>query len=116
MKKFRVIALLLLIVMIVSNFAYANEKGNPKPYIKLSFSGTTIQCSGKVTSIGDTINATMELKQGGVVIDSWNASGVGIASMNGTHAGVSGQTYTLVIYGTVNGVSFASISDTKVCP
>ena len=61
------------------------------------------------------IEVTLELKNGTKLVDSWSDSGTNYVMLSGSHKVVSGQTYTLVASGTINGRTFnTSVSGT--CP
>lgn len=81
----------------------------------LSFTGTTANCEAMIISASDDIEATMTLKQGSRVIDSWSGSGTGIVFLDGDCSVTKGVTYTLTVEGTRNGVAFEATPITKKC-
>ena len=82
---------------------------------KLTFNGTTANCSVGITGSG-YIDATLELTCGGSSVCSWNATGYGYVSFGGPATVVSGNTYTLTVSGTAGGAPFSSPPVTKTCP
>lgn len=81
----------------------------------LTFSGTTAHCEAVITSASDDIEATMTLKQGNRVIDSWSGSGTGILFLDGDCHVTKGVTYTLTVEGTRNGVAFQAKPVIRTC-
>lgn len=81
----------------------------------LTFSGTTATCEAMITSASDSIKATMTLKQGNRVVDSWSGSGTGIVFLEGDCKVTKGVTYTLTVEGTRNGVAFEPTTVTRTC-
>lgn len=78
----------------------------------INFDGTRATCSvlifGDRTT--DEIVATMELRQGGRLIDDWSASGYGILKIRETATVARNTTYTLEIEYSVNGDSKTPVS------
>ena len=83
--------------------------------VDLKFNGSTATCMGTVVGNG-SISATLELWQGSTKLVSWPGSGSGYVQISQPYTVVSGVTYTLRLNGTINGVSFPEISETKTCP
>lgn len=81
----------------------------------LTFDGTTANCSGTVISAGSEIEATIILRRGNRVIDSWSASGTHSVYVSGSCQVNEGYTYTLTLSGTVNGVNFTPVSTSATC-
>ena len=79
----------------------------------LNFTGTTANCEAMITSAADDIEATMTLKQGNRVVDSWSGSGTGILFLDGDYYVTKGVTYTLTVEGTRNGVAFDATPITR---
>lgn len=124
MKKIISFALALALVFSIGTAVHAEEVTTPAddPVIleivasgSLSFSGTTAYCSGSVTDPGKTIIATMTLYHGGTPVGSWGDSGTSYVDLYGTCTVVKGESYTLVISGTVNGTPFSTTPITKTC-
>ncbi len=115
MKK-RVFLVLLAVVMLfgATTQAYAAEQAvNVIP--KLTFSGTTATCKVSIIQSGKTISATLELWHGSTRIASWSDTATSYLQISETKTVVSGQTYTLKVSGTINGVPFTGTSVTKTC-
>ena len=78
----------------------------------IEFDGTRATCS--VLIVGnrttDEIEATMELRQGGQLIDDWSASGNGFLEISETVTVSRSTTYTLTIEYSVNGDSKTPVS------
>jgi hypothetical protein len=105
MKK-RMVVLLLVMIMIsgLCVNAMATERASQiKP--KLSFSGKTANCSVTVVEVGK-LDVTLELWNGSEMVDSWSDSGTNYLNVSGSHAAVSGTTYTLIAHGTIGSSSF----------
>lgn len=81
----------------------------------LNFTGTTANCEAMITSASDDIEATMTLKQGNRVVDSWSGSSTGILFLDGDCYVTKGVTYTLTVEGTRNGVAFEATPITRTC-
>ena len=106
MRK-RSIALFVLIAMLFAIPTYAASPRAIDCFTDIEFDGTEATCITRITGdrVTDSITATMTLKQGNRVIDSWSGSGNGILSLRG-NANVSRRvTYTLVLEWTVNGIA-----------
>ena len=125
MKK--TLSLMLVILLLCSVFppAFADDLTPPAddPIIpelnasgSLSFNGTTANCYGSVTEVGKYIVATMTLSHNGSTVGSWSGSGMSVVPLSGSCTVVRGQSYTLVISGTVDGVPFSTTPFTKTCP
>lgn len=114
MKK-RMIVLVLIVVMVSGlciNAMAATRATRISP--KLSFSGKTASCSVTVIEAGK-LDITLELWTGSKLIDSWSDTGTNYLTVSGSHAVVSGTTYTLIAHGTAGGNSFRE-STTATCP
>jgi hypothetical protein len=75
--------------------------------------GSTATCSASLKAPGQYIDATLELKQGSTVVASWSDSATGELILSGTATVTSGVTYTLTVYGTIDGVAFTPASITR---
>lgn len=124
MKRFISLSLIFILVFTAAVSAYAVDTTHPvdDPIISeivasgsLTFSGTTANCSGSVTDPGKSIVATMTLSRGSTVVGSWSGSGTSYVVLNGSCTVTKGLSYTLVISGTVDGVSFSTTPITKTC-
>ena len=106
-KRLPVLILVVVLVIAFSVPVFASSK-IPKARLELTLNGSTATCKMKVTDLGKSINATMELWQGSTFITSWSASGYSVVNMSETYTITSGLTYTLKGYGTSGGVSFTA--------
>ena len=114
MKK-RMIVLVLVAVMVSGlcvNAMAATRATRISP--RLSFSGKTANCSVTVVEAGK-LDVTLELWNGSEMVDSWSDSGTNYLNVSGSHAAVSGTTYTLIAHGTAGGNSFREPT-TGTCP
>lgn len=110
MRK-RIICMMLLITMafvIPANAATRTISVVPD----IEFDGTRATCS--VLIVGnrttDEIEATMELRQGGRLIDDWSASGNGFLEISETVTVSRSTIYTLTVEYSVNGDSKTPVS------
>ena len=111
-KKILIAAIVLIILISALPASAANTN---QPSVKLQFTGTTADCKGTVIASG-AISVTLELWQGSTKLVSWPGSGSNYVQISQPYTVVSGVTYTLKLNGTVNGVSFTEVSETKTCP
>lgn len=111
-KRVPVIVLVIVLVIAFTIPVFASTQV-AKVTLELTLSGSTATCRMRVTDLGKSINATMELWQGSTFITSWSASGTSVVSMLETYTITSGLTYTLKGYGTSGGVSFTAPEITK---
>ena len=81
----------------------------------LTFTGTTAYCSVRINEIGKQIEATLELWHGTILVDSWSGSATSYWVIARNHSVISGQTYTLKVSGTIDGIPFTGNSVTKTC-
>ena len=106
MKK-SVISVVLVFVLLLSLALSGNAACNGyRAQRSLSFSGGSASCSASISDAGKTISATMELWHGSTMLASWSDSDTSSVQLSGSINVNSGQTYTLVVYGTINGVYF----------
>ena len=80
---------------------------------KMFIVGTTATCSVSLKAPGHYIDATLELKQGSTIVASWSDADTGELTLSGTATVTSGVTYTLTVYGTIDGVAFTPASITR---
>lgn len=118
-KEVMVIVLVLVAVFgvfaSIVNAAYVSPD-NAKAVItrpKMFIVGNTATCSASLKAPGQYIDATLELKQGSTVIASWSDADTGELILSGTATVTSGVTYTLTVYGTIDGVAFTPSSITR---
>lgn len=102
-RKAGILAVVLLLILATSVSAAMTETSVTR---SLTFSGTTANCSATIKDNGKTISATMELWCGSVPMAVWSDSGTSRVDLDGSLNVVTGMTYTLKVYGTINGVSF----------
>ena len=124
MKRTLSIALVLALILVIVPSAFAADESTPADdpiisevvaYGSFYFIGTTAYCSGNVTDPNKSIVATMTLSHGSSVVGSWGGSGTSSVDLEGNCAVAKGQSYTLVISGTVNGTPFSTTPVTKTC-
>lgn len=116
MKKWMlglIAGLLLTVALPIS--ASAVEARALTPNVTLRFEGTKAYCSTIVMDGVRDLEITMTLWNGSTKVGSWSGSGNGYVVLNGTCQVVKGQTYTLIVTGTSNGVSFSSTPFSRVC-
>ncbi|MBR0130369.1 MAG: hypothetical protein IJM08_03605 [Firmicutes bacterium] len=114
----RKISVILVIIMVFSAIANAHAATNAiGKSSTLSFSGTTANCAASISQAGASCTLTVELYRGGTRVAYWYDADIGSASVSDTVSGcISGQTYTLRVSGTVDGVSVYYSPITKTCP
>lgn len=106
MKK-KLIAVALVVVLLLSLALSASAACNVVQMNRsLKFVGSSAKCSASITEEGSSISATMELWRGSTKLATWSDSDTSSVDLYGSVNVSSGQTYTLVVYGTINGVSF----------
>ena len=114
----RIFAVALALIIVLSLTPIANAAGPKRITVasaSLSFSGTTAICSATISNLNKSISATMTLYHNGSAIASWSGSGTSVVNLDGSCSVTKGQTYTLVVSGTVDGDSFSSAPVTKTC-
>ena len=113
--KRRTVALILVLAMLCAIPVYAMASVRLSNYSVLSFNGTTANCSVLVTSENpsDRIVTNMRLKCGSSIVGEWNRSGYGSVQISGSATVVRNETYTLVVYVTINGVAQQPATITK---
>ena len=116
MKKGIVILLAVVLVLSSLSFAFAATNAITKSR-SLSFSGTTANISASVQEQGSACAITARLYRGSLLIMTWSDSGDDIAAVSGSVSDCThGQTYTLTVTATVNGVSVPIADISKTCP
>ena len=113
----RVVLIAVALVLLLSSMAFATKMPEaptrdtvPEPTMVVSNGVAT--CKVRLLFPGKDIDATLELTQGGTPVASWSDEGYGYLMLSGTTNVTSGVTYTLTVYGTVDGVSFTPASIT----
>lgn len=115
MKKRLLYSLLVLaLLLVLSTPVFAQERLN-NAALTLSFNGTTASCSALIKGNG-AINATLELWQGNILVNSWSNSGTTGIVIQGSATVSHGQTYTLTVTGTVGGTTINATPVTGTCP
>lgn len=113
MKRLISLASVAALVFVLCIPAGAVETRSTTQNLDLTFEGTTAYCTATVTSWGKSIDATMVLKQGSTVIDSWSGTGTSVVVLEGEHTVTKGTTYTLEVSGTANGTPFSATKTGK---
>lgn len=113
--KRRLCALAAVLVLVMTMTAHAAPARTPRPNGSLTFSGTTATCSTTLSDYGKEIDVELQLWQGSTLVASWPASGTSKISVEGTCQVTKGQTYSLLVTGTVGGQAYTSPSVTKTC-
>ena len=113
----RIASLVIVLAFLIAGTVYAayipGDEINATPKPKMTVIGSTATCSVTLSAPGKVIDATLELKQGSTVIASWSDTATGLLTLSGTATVVSGVTYTLTVYGTIDNVAFVPASITK---
>ncbi len=82
----------------------------------LDFNGTAVHCYASVMDSGKTISVTAKLWRGTTLIGTWSDTDTSFVEVNGIKMAQSGQTYTLKVSYTINGVTHVLPDITKTCP
>lgn len=120
-KRVLPIVVVLVVMMAITTYATAESLGAevepriPKVISSLSFSGTTANCQTSIRSASDDIVAYMELWKGSTLVSEWTATGNGTVTMNKTCSVSKGATYTLKVYGTIDGEPFSATPLSRPC-
>lgn len=117
-KTLIIVAVIMIVSVLFSRSVFAahvppDELNYNAPMPTMRVVGSTATCKVTLRAAGQSIDATLELKQGNTVIASWSGIGSGILTLSGTATVVSGVTYTLTVSGTIDGVAFTPASITK---
>lgn len=116
MKK-RMVSILLVAALLSSltiSFAAEARIANYKPI--LSFDGTTANCYIRISAFGKEITATLELYCGNSRVARWSDAATSYLVMDEDQSVTPGQTYTLEVSGTIDGVPFTGSPITATCP
>ena len=113
--RIRILALMLVFMLLLNIGAFASEPRTDMYSPKLSFSGTTANCSIDIRVPNSDIDVTLTLYRGWSVIDSWSGSGTHYVKVSGSTAVKDGLEYRLVATGTVDGVAFTSAEIVGTC-
>lgn len=108
------LAMALFSAVIISAVAAETRAADYVP--SLSFSGTTANCYVSITALGKPITATLELWHGSTCVDSWTGSATSRLIISQKCSVADGETYTLKVSGTIDGVSFTGTPVSGTCP
>ena len=116
--KRRMMALVTLIVLVLTISAQAVDSRAASGKPRLTFEGDTAYCSAtcRGNSSSDTVRATIALYDGNICLDSWSDSGTGSVTVSGQCDVERGETYTLKLNYSVNGVAKSPVTVTATCP
>lgn len=83
----------------------------------LSFDGTTANCSIFVagTAPSDEVSATLQLWKGNICIAAWKQESTTYVSIKETATVEKGETYTLTVDISINGVPQATVPVSRTC-
>lgn len=114
MRK-KLISTILLFVCILAIPAQAIETRSVTTVPSLSINGTVATCSAICRSGGssDTISVTLSLWRGTTLVTRWTASGSTLVTISEQCTILSGQTYTLILDYSINGIAQTPISVSK---
>ena len=106
MKK-TVVSIGLTVMLLLSLTLCANAACNSAIMNRsLQLTGSSATCRASVYETGSSISVTMELWQENDFVKSWSESNTSRVDMCENETVSSGHTYTLVVYGTINGIPF----------
>ena len=112
-KRIFSLIVVLALLLTVSVPAYALETAtSATPYLTLNSNSALCEVVVKDSS-GAYIEVTMELWSGVDLFDVWTGEGVGVVTVTGSCPIVNGYPYTLVVYGTADGIPFECDPVTK---
>lgn len=117
MKK-KVLFLVVILILTLSAPAFAAQTRATDIIPGISFNGTTAKCTVVVSGdkSTDEIQVDIELWQGTKKIASWSKEGLAFVSFSDTVEVTAGESYTLKVYATINGVSKPMVSTSSTCP
>ena len=119
MRKIKtILSVVIVLVLICCSIAFATDADNNPTRFNVSVptltaNGGTVSCGARIRAASASIDATLELYKGSTLVAWWNKTGTGNVSFNETAPFTSGQSYTLTISGTVDGVAFTPQSTTQ---
>lgn len=119
MRKFIAILSVLVIVVSADYTVKAAIKSGSLVLPGLSFSGTTATCSLEVYAphASDTIVASVILRRGKSIVKQWtNLTDIGDMDFSDTATVSHGQTYTMQVTLSVNGIPYTIADIVKTCP
>jgi len=118
-KTIKYVAVIMAMFILFSISAYATADQSEEGYRlvaptpTLSFVNGTAKCKVTLRASGQYIDATLELWQGGTLVDSWSDTGTGYLILSGSAPVTGGVPCTLTVSGTANGVAFTPASITR---
>ena len=115
--KLRILLLSIVTSLVLTIPSNAVQMRSPFSVVTLTFSDGAANCGGTVyaDSDSDKISAEMTLWSGGICVTRWEDEAKGMLLFSETVDVVCGQSYTLKVSATVNGVSIPTASKTKTC-
>ena len=119
MRKIIAVVSMFAIVIALSFPVRAATKSGAIVSPGLSFSGTKATCSLEVYApyATDSITASITLKRGNTLVKQWtNLTDSGIMDFSDTANVSHGQTYTMHVTLSINGISYTVTDITKTCP
>ena len=117
MKRVKIVILVLqLLVLLFSASAFASNSNpsaeiNSIGYPQYVLNGDELSFNATISEPGRIV-ATLVLSRGGVVLSTWIKTGYSFVKISGSYNVTSGNTYTLTLSGTVNGIEFNPTSVT----
>ena len=105
------------LILILAIPVQAQTPRNPLGRVSLTFSGTTAHCSCVIyaDSEDDSISATMKLWNGNQCIATWTARDTSLLSLAETATVKRGQSYTLTVDYTIEGIAKPRLSTSGTC-
>lgn len=115
MRKIAFLLALLLLLSIPLTAQAATR--NLAVYSNLTYSGTTATCTVRISggSATNCLEATIKLWNGNTCIKTWTATGDGYIIFSKTATVTTGNTYTLTVDWSIDGVAQATSSVSKKC-
>ncbi len=112
-----VMSLAVIMVLLLPVTAQAANARTINIIPKLTFSGTTANCSLTIlaNSMSDEIEATIKLWRGSTCIATWQEDSTGILSFKDTVSVSNGKTYELTADVTINGTTQPQVSVSAKC-
>ena len=113
----RIIVCTVIVATIMTSIVSAHALAMATRYkTSLDFNGSTAHCYASVMDSGKTITITAKLWRGTALIGTWSDTDNSFVEVNGIKMAQSGQTYTLKVSYTINGVTHNLPDITKTCP
>ena len=111
----KLVSTILLFVFILAMPAQAVETRSVTTVPSLAINGTVATCSAICRSgdSSDAISVTLSLWRGTTLVARWTASGSTLVTISEQCTVLTGQTYTLVLDYSINGIAQTPISVSK---